>query len=78
MLKTDVNGALSKYFFGANLDEKVSYQKFIDFHRQIHDEVLWIEVRASIDSCYAAGVSQAINFQVTNQVIFYSLTKSYR
>ncbi|XP_067928469.1 calcium uptake protein 1, mitochondrial-like isoform X2 [Watersipora subatra] len=43
VIKPDVDGALSHYFFGPNLDEKLSYQKFIGFHRDIHDEVLWIE-----------------------------------
>ena len=48
VIKPDVNGALSKYFFGENLDQKLSYEKFIDFHKDIHDEVLWIEVSFNI------------------------------
>ena len=44
VIKTDNQGALSKYFFGEKLDQKLSYQKFLKFHKDIQDEILWIEV----------------------------------
>jgi len=43
VIKTDHQGALSKYFFGEKLDQKLSYQKFLKFHKDIQDEILWIE-----------------------------------
>lgn len=50
VLKSDPNGALAKYFFGDGTTEKLPYQKFIKFHKDIHDEILWIEVCDFLDS----------------------------
>lgn len=47
VIKTDHQGALGKYFFGEKLDQKLSYKKFLQFHRDIQDEILWIEVSFS-------------------------------
>jgi len=44
VIKSDPEGALSKYFFGEDCKGKLSYQKFIQFHKDLQDEILWIEV----------------------------------
>ncbi|XP_015788286.1 calcium uptake protein 1 homolog, mitochondrial isoform X2 [Tetranychus urticae] len=38
-----VSSALAKYFFGPDLKEKLTIQKFLDFQKQLQDEMLTLE-----------------------------------
>ncbi|KAL5245273.1 hypothetical protein ACI65C_012683 [Semiaphis heraclei] len=38
-----VNSALTTYFFGENLDEKLTIEKFLDFQQQLQTEILGLE-----------------------------------
>lgn len=38
------NETLNEYFFGHNLDELLTVQKFTDFHKQLQTEVIKMEV----------------------------------
>ncbi|GAB6028462.1 hypothetical protein CHUAL_002622 [Chamberlinius hualienensis] len=38
-----VNSALSMYFFGENLDQKLTIEKFLDFQQQLQTEILSLE-----------------------------------
>ncbi|XP_065357338.1 calcium uptake protein 1 homolog, mitochondrial isoform X2 [Calliphora vicina] len=38
-----VNSALTTYFFGPNLDQKLTIQKFLDFQQQLQREILSLE-----------------------------------
>ncbi|XP_066964466.1 calcium uptake protein 1 homolog, mitochondrial isoform X1 [Macrobrachium rosenbergii] len=40
-----VNSALSTYFFGFNLKEKLTIEKFLDFQQQLQQEILSLEFR---------------------------------
>jgi hypothetical protein len=40
----DISSALNHYFFGPNLDQKLTVEKFLDFQRQLQSEILWLEV----------------------------------
>lgn len=44
-LKRKVNSALAVYFFGPNLDGKLSYESFLQFQNQLQNDILWIEVK---------------------------------
>jgi len=35
---------LTTYFFGENLDEKLTIEKFLDFQQQLQTEILGLEV----------------------------------
>jgi len=37
--------ALTSFFFGPNLDQKLKVEKFLDFQRQLQREMIWLEVR---------------------------------
>lgn len=39
-----VSSALAKYFFGPDLSEKLTIQKFLDFQKQLQEEMLTLEV----------------------------------
>lgn len=39
-----VNSALSTYFFGANLKQKLTIEKFLEFQKQLQTEILSLEV----------------------------------
>lgn len=39
-----LNTALTTYFFGPNLDEKLDVEKFLHFQRELQKEILWLEV----------------------------------
>lgn len=43
-----VNSALTTYFFGENLDEKLTIEKFLDFQQQLQTEILGLEVSKSV------------------------------
>lgn len=40
-----VNSALTTYFFGPNMDEKLTIEKFLDFQRQLQREILSLEFK---------------------------------
>ena len=40
-----INTALTSYFFGPNLDEKLTIDRFLDFQQQLERDILWLEVR---------------------------------
>ncbi|XP_063700396.1 calcium uptake protein 1 homolog, mitochondrial isoform X2 [Culicoides brevitarsis] len=40
-----VNSALTTYFFGPNMDEKLTIEKFLDFQQQLQREILSLEFR---------------------------------
>jgi len=37
--------ALTRYFFGKDLDKKLTVEKFLEFQRQLQREILWIEFK---------------------------------
>lgn len=39
-----MSSALTSYFFGPNLDQKLTVERFLDFQRQLQKEILWLEV----------------------------------
>lgn len=39
-----VNSALTTYFFGSNMNEKLTIEKFLDFQQQLQKEILSLEV----------------------------------
>lgn len=39
-----VNSALSAYFFGPNRDQKLTIDKFLEFQKQLKEEILTLEV----------------------------------
>uniref|UniRef100_A0A336K9V9 CSON002669 protein n=1 Tax=Culicoides sonorensis TaxID=179676 RepID=A0A336K9V9_CULSO len=43
--KVGVNSALTTYFFGPNMDEKLTIEKFLDFQQQLQREILSLEFR---------------------------------
>lgn len=38
-----INSALTTYFFGSKLDEKLTIEKFLDFQHQLQKEILSLE-----------------------------------
>ena len=40
-----VNSALSAYFFGPNRDQKLTIDKFLEFQKQLKEEILTLEVK---------------------------------
>lgn len=40
-----VNSALTTYFFGPNMDEKLTIEKFLSFQHQLQREILSLEFR---------------------------------
>ena len=44
----EVSSALSHYFFGPNLDQKLTFERFLQFQKQLHQDVLWLEVGACV------------------------------
>lgn len=43
-----VNSALTTYFFGENLDEKLTIEKFLGFQQQLQTEILGLEVSKQV------------------------------
>lgn len=43
-----MNSALSTYFFGPNRDQKLTIDKFLDFQKQLKEEILTLEVSCTI------------------------------
>jgi len=39
-----MNSGLAEYFFGTGLDQKLTFQRFLTFQRQLQREILSIEV----------------------------------
>ena len=39
-----MNTGLAEYFFGSGLDQKLTFQRFLTFQRQLQREILQIEV----------------------------------
>ena len=39
-----MSSALSHYFFGPDLKEKLTVEKFLEFQRQLQRDILWLEV----------------------------------
>jgi hypothetical protein len=39
-----MNSALTAYFFGKDLRGKLTVEKFLEFHKQLQDEILTLEV----------------------------------
>jgi len=44
-----MNTGLAEYFFGRGLDQKLTFQRFLTFQRQLQHEILSIEVRYSTE-----------------------------
>ena len=42
-----MNTGLAEYFFGPGLDQKLTFQRFLTFQRQLQREILNIEVTAA-------------------------------
>lgn len=42
-----VNSALTTYFFGPSMDQKLTIEKFLEFQHQLQKEILSLEVRIS-------------------------------
>lgn len=40
-----VNSALTTYFFGPNMDQKLTIEKFLEFQQQLQKEILSLEVK---------------------------------
>ena len=45
-----VNSALSAYFFGPNRDQKLTMDKFLEFQKQMNEDILTLEVKHQIYS----------------------------
>lgn len=48
MLKRHVNSALAAYFFGNELDGKLTIEKFLEFQEHLQRDILRIEVRVPV------------------------------
>lgn len=51
-----VNSALSTYFFGPNMDEKLTIEKFLDFQHQLQKEILSLEVKENLIYAFTVAV----------------------
>lgn len=63
-----VNSALTTYFFGPNMKQKLTIEKFLDFQEQLQKEILNLEVHKQI---YYVHFVVTIFYQLL--IFFYSL-----
>ena len=46
-----MNTALTSYFFGPKLDQRLTVERFLEFQRQLQKEILWLEVGSTYLYC---------------------------
>lgn len=44
VLSTHMNSGIKEYFFGKNLEKRLSVQRFIEFQKNLQQEVMYLEV----------------------------------
>lgn len=58
-----VNSALTTYFFGPNLDEKLTIEKFLEFQNQLQTEILSLEVSFRLLCLLSDGLRSLFDFE---------------
>ena len=50
VLSTHVNSGIKEYFFGKDLKKRLTVQRFIEFQKNLQQEVMYLEVKVLFSS----------------------------